>query len=220
MRPAIVARHAAQLDEELPERAAGSQQEAAAATYILGHLELAGYAVRLDSVPVEDLVRSTNLVALPPSGTAPEAVVAVAYGDPVGNAGNGADVGLFLELARALRVARPGHPVEFAALGAQSPGTGGRDLGARRLVRLLADSGADTVILSILGAGEGDAVCSAGGVPAVLDRGGGGLSVPECGAAGAQADPFAGAPVAHATIRGPVGALGRVLLRRLSSLGD
>src|SRR5687768_18446959 len=51
-----VEEHAAQFDEDLSDRPAGSQQEFAAATYLTGHLQRAGYEVRLESVPYKDTV--------------------------------------------------------------------------------------------------------------------------------------------------------------------
>src|ERR687886_70074 len=44
----LVRRHARQFDVKLPNRPAGSQNEQIAATYILAHLERAGYVVFLD----------------------------------------------------------------------------------------------------------------------------------------------------------------------------
>ena len=131
IQPDVIQSHAEQFEEELPERDAGSQQEFAAATYITAHLQQAGYVVEFDSVPVADTVRSTNVVALPPSTEDPEFLVVVAYD----SAGDPESIGSFLELARALRSVSPDHSVEFAALGAE-----GRDLlGTRRMIKLLQD---------------------------------------------------------------------------------
>jgi len=127
--------HAEQFRDHLPEREAGSQQEFAAATYITAHLQQAGYVVEFDSVPVANTVRSTNVVALPPSTEDPEYLVAVAYDA----AGKPEAIGAFLELARALRAAVPDHPVEFVALGAESANVGGGNLGTRRLIQVLED---------------------------------------------------------------------------------
>ena len=113
----LVARHARQFDEDIPLRPAGSQEELAAAGYISGHLQLAGYAIRLDSVPVADQVKSSNVVALPPSGGDPRIVVTVVY-DSDGQTLTGSSIGLFLELARALKIEMPDHRVEFVAEGA------------------------------------------------------------------------------------------------------
>jgi hypothetical protein len=135
-----VEQHARQFDDDLPVREAGTQQELAAATYLTGHLQRAGYTVRLESVPVGDLVRSTDVVALPPSGGAPRAVVAVPYDTLPGLPPQGEDLGVFLELARALRVEQSSHAVEFVALGAELTDRDGGSLGTRRLVRLLVDA--------------------------------------------------------------------------------
>ncbi|MDQ4096211.1 MAG: hypothetical protein M3174_08415 [Actinomycetota bacterium] len=135
VRTEVIADHAQQLDEELADRPAGSQLEQAASQYVLGHLQLAGYFVQLDAVPVANLVESTNLVALPPSGEEPETVVAVAYDAQETDEG-GEAVGVFLELARALYAAHPDHRVEFVALGAENTA---EHLGSRRLAQQLRD---------------------------------------------------------------------------------
>jgi hypothetical protein len=147
---AAVELHASQFDDDLPDRPAGSQQEFAAASYITAHLQSAGYLVELDAVPVEDTIRSSNVVALPPNGESPEVVVGVGYDttDDVRDIGNG--IGLFLELARALRVAEPEHPVQFVALGAEHTGINGGQLGSRRLIRLLTDAEIDPEIVQIV----------------------------------------------------------------------
>lgn len=149
--PDTIDRHERQL-EQMPRRTAGSEAELVAATYILGHLQLAGYAVRLDSVPVANTVNSTNVVAVPPQGRRPEILVAAAYdGGPGDRAGNEAALGLFLELARALRVAKPAHSVEFAALGAEHATVSGGHLGSRRMVELLRAQGPDVFVVVLDG---------------------------------------------------------------------
>ena len=140
VRPDVVARHGAQFDGELSERDAGSQSEFAAASYITGHLQQAGYTVKLDPVPVGDLVRSTNVVALPPGGEPVSAVVAIPYDNTPNVPEQGDDLGLFLELARALRVVEPDHHVQFVALGAEYSIRQGGHLGSRRLVNLLLEA--------------------------------------------------------------------------------
>jgi hypothetical protein len=150
-----VDQHARQFNDDLPVREAGSQQEFAAATYLTGHLQQAGYAVRLESVPVGDLVRSTDVVALPPSGDGPLAVVVVPYDTAANLPPQGEDLGLFLELARALRVEEPAHAVEFVALGAELTDRDGGRLGTRRLVRLLVDAELAPPIVSIAVSSEG-----------------------------------------------------------------
>lgn len=150
-----VAEHGRQFDEELPERDAGSQQEFAAASYITGHLQQAGYRVRLDSVPFKDLVRSTNVVALPPGGDEPEAVVTVLYDTTTGTPPHGRDIGLFLELARALRVQEPDHNVQFVALGAEVSSHGGGNLGSRELAAELVDLDEPPPVIGLLEVSSG-----------------------------------------------------------------
>lgn len=139
IQPGIVARHAEQLDVDVPTRPAGSQEEQVAATYLLGHLGNAGYATLLDGVPVGNLVRSTNVIALPPGAPEPQIVVVVPYDTGPTEDPSGLAIGVFLELARALRVASADHQVSFAALGAEKADTKGGRLGSRRLVQYLLD---------------------------------------------------------------------------------
>lgn len=150
VRPEVIDEHARQFDQDLPEREAGSQQEFAAATYITGHLQRAGYGVRLASVPFKDLVRSTNVVALPPGGGDVTAVVTVLYDTTTGAPANGRAIGLFLELARALRVAEPDHNVEFVALGAEVTAQDGGNLGSRALAAELADLDEPPPVIGLL----------------------------------------------------------------------
>ena len=150
IRPEVVADHADQFDKELSDRRAGSQEEQAASQYVLGHLQQAGYFVRLDAVPVGDLVESTNLDALPPNGEAPTAIVTVGYDAATNEAPLGSTVGTFLELARALYAAEPEHRVEFVALGAE---TTADHLGSRRLAQQLRDEGSSVDVVSIVPGG-------------------------------------------------------------------
>ena len=145
----VVARHAEQFDEDLEVREPGSQEELAAASYILGHLQQAGYAPLLDAVPVKNLVKSTNVVAAPPNGEDPSAVVAVPYDSGGILEGRGAVVGTFLELARALNRSDPDHRVGFVAMGAQSF----KARGAVRLVSFLRDRDAKPLIVTLEGPG-------------------------------------------------------------------
>ena len=145
----IVRKHAEQFDVELPKRLAGSQQEEAAAAYILGHLQRAGYAARLEAVPVANTVNSTDVIAIPPGDEDPDILVAVGYDTGPQTDDDGAAIGLFLELARALARARPQHSVEFVALGAERSPIGGGYLGSRRLVRLLLDEGQDPFVITL-----------------------------------------------------------------------
>lgn len=150
VRLAVVEDHAAQFDEELADRPAGSQQEFAAASYLTGHLQRAGYEVRLDSVPFRDTVRSTNVIALPPGGGEPTAVVVVPYDSTPSAPELGPDLGLFLELARALRVVEPDHTIQFVALGAELTAEGGGNLGSRALAGELAGIDAPPPVVSLM----------------------------------------------------------------------
>ncbi len=151
----VVDEHARQFDEDLADRRAGSQQEFAAATYITAHLQDAGYRVALRSVPFRDLVRSTNVVALPPGGGDPSAVVTVAYDTTESSPALGRDIGLFLELARALKVADPDHGVEFVALGAEVTGSGGGNLGSRALAEELSELETKPPVIALMEVSEG-----------------------------------------------------------------
>ena len=147
VRPAVVADHSRQFDAEVPDRPAGSQEEQAASQYILGHLQQAGYFVQLDAVPVANLVESTNLVALPPSGADPQIIVAVGYDADDETPPSGGTIGVFLELARALYAAEPDHRVEFVALGAETTDT---RLGSRRLAQQLRDEAREVEVITLV----------------------------------------------------------------------
>lgn len=141
-----MARHAEQFETELASRPPGSQEEFAAAAYITAHLQKAGYAVRLEDVPVADTVRSSVVIGVPPSGDVPDVIVTVSFDTPIGEPdADGSDLGAFLEVARALRVAQGMHDIEFVALGAQSDDM----LGARRLARLLLDEEVEARIVHL-----------------------------------------------------------------------
>jgi hypothetical protein len=151
VRAEVVARHARQFNEDDPDRPAGSQGEQIAAAYLLAHLQSAGYRAFLDAVPVSNLVRSTNVVAAPPSGQRPLVAVVVPYDTPPGgnrvSGGGAADLGLFLELARALSRARPEHRVSFVALGAERAEVTGGRLGSRRLVVYLRERSLEPLVV-------------------------------------------------------------------------
>ena len=149
--PSTIESHAGQFDEEEPVRVAGSQKELAASAYVVAHVTEAGYVFRLDAVPVKDLVRSTNVVALPPGGAEPEVIVVVGYDSTETSEPNGHAIGVWLEVARALRVVDPDHAVEFVALGAEHADTGGGALGSRRLAQQLSDEG-DRPAIVVVGA--------------------------------------------------------------------
>jgi len=145
----VALEHAQQFETDVPSRPAGSQEEQAAAAYILGVLQQNGYLARLESVPVGDLVRSTNVIAQPAGGEDPAAVVAVPYGTGPGAPEDATAIGMFLEVTRALNVAAPGHKVQFAALGAEFTDAEGGNLGTRRLARLLLDEDKDPLIVEL-----------------------------------------------------------------------
>ena len=166
VRLATVAEHARQFDEEEPERAAGSQDELAASVYIVAHLTDAGYVSRLDAVPVRDLVRSTNVLALAPSGREPAALVVVAYDTGEGSDTGGYSIGTWLEVARALRAVEPEHDVEFVALGAEHATVEGGQLGSRRLAQQLDDEGASPPIFVVQDVGAGSELLAVQGAAA------------------------------------------------------
>lgn len=145
----VVAAHAEQFDDEIPDRTAGSQQEQAAATYLLGVLQRNGYVVRLESVPVENLVSSTNLLATPPGVEEASAIVVFPYGSEADGSPRGTAVGLVLEVARALNVLDPTHTIGFAAVGADHIDRAPGSLGSRRLARSLIDRDEDPTIVLI-----------------------------------------------------------------------
>jgi hypothetical protein len=144
----VVTEHARQFDDEVPQRLAGSQDELVAASYISGHLQQAGYRVRLDDVPVGDLVESTNVVALPPGDGDVQFAIVVPYGTGAGVPPQGEDLGLFLELARALAVRVPDHHVQFVALGAEFAEGSGGSLGSRRYLKLLQENDEHPFVIS------------------------------------------------------------------------
>lgn len=132
--------HAGALQESVPERAAGSQEEQAASTYLLGHLQTAGYIVRLDPVPVENLVDSTNVMTRFDEGI--DFLVVTPYDTTPARRSPNMAVGLLLELARAANVAGLDR-VGFVGLGAEFYRAGdtgeGERLGSRRLAQVLLD---------------------------------------------------------------------------------
>lgn len=218
-----VEEHAAQFDEDLAERPAGSQQEFAAATYLTGHLQRAGYEVRLESVPYKDTVRSTNVVALTPGGGDPTAVVTVAYDTTSSSPPLGEDLGVFLELARALRVQEPDHNVEFVALGAELTIFNGGNLGSRALARELPelDPAPPVITVMVLPGGGFRALGPAGeevnAVALELDVPvGRPLSVPIVPLHLKATEIFDAAGIAHAIAAGGIEEIGTVLLEYLS----
>ena len=158
----VVFDHAEQFASDVPSRLAGSGEEQAAAAYILGTLQQNGYFARLDAVPVEDLVRSTNVVAQPAGGAEAEVMVVVPYGTGPGAPDQNIALGLFLELARALNVAAPGHKVQFVALGAEFAEVEGGHLGSRRLARFILDEEQEPFVVALDEITEGEGIAAAG----------------------------------------------------------
>ncbi len=169
----VIDRHAAEFADEVPRRPAGSQQEQIAATYILGHLQQAGYPARLDGVPVGDLVRSTNVIAVPRGGAEPRYLVAVAYDTPEDESVSAVSIGVFLEVARALSVVGGDRPVEFVALGAEFAEPSEGHLGSRAMARLLTGDGFEPQIIYLSPELSGDALSSQGPLSEDLQAGAG-----------------------------------------------
>lgn len=215
----VVETHAEQFDTDVPIRPAGSQEELAAATYISGHLQLAGYVVFLDGVPFKDLVRSTNVVARAPSGEAPEVVVMVPYDTTEDFKSDGLALGLFLELARALRVAEGNHGVSFTALGAEHVALGQGNLGSRRAAQELLDDEADPLIVSLDRIVEGACV-EVSASPGSEVPFGANVDCDPLPATPSEPDVFAEAGFDHVTISGDPVAVGDILLDFLSSGSD
>ena len=218
VRPDVVARHAEQFDGELEDREAGSQEEQGASQYVLGHLQRAGYFVRLDAVPVANLVESTNLVALPPSGEDPHTYVVVAYDTFGSETPSGEAIGIFLETARALYSADRDHRVAFAALGAEASDD---HLGSRRLAQQLRDEGGDVRVVSIV-PGEGE-VGAAGALVDDFEQAASSESVTLGGAPEQsiyELDVFARAGFDSLVVTGPPVDLGAVLLAFLRDSGE
>lgn len=212
----VVRKHARQFARETPRRPAGSQEEGIAATYILGHLQKAGYLVRLENVPVANLVRSSDVLALPPSGDDPEIIVTVPYDTPPGQSGGGLAIGLFLELARAAHVRQEGHSIEFAALGAERARVDPGRLGSRRLAQLLLDDDVRPAIVSLDDVSEGGAVRAAGDLAADVAAAGRRLGI-EVEVSPAADDVYARAGFDVAVVGGRIDAVDDVVLGFLTS---
>ncbi|MDQ3879002.1 MAG: hypothetical protein M3290_11725 [Actinomycetota bacterium] len=222
--PAAISEHAAQLDDKLPSRPPGSQQEFAAAAYILAHFQRAGYVARLDSVPFKNDVNSTNVVALPPSGGAPTVAVVAPYGTGASSPSTGPSVGLLLELARALNVAFPHHSVEFVALGAEYTSLHGGALGSRRLAKIFLGGHEEPLVLVLDASGSGGSLeanpnGAAIGFWRTLMHVAFGKSVPQPSGPTPSPDVFASAGLPRIVVAGGAAELGSVLLRFLESPG-
>ena len=218
VRAATVEQHDRQFAQDAPERPAGSQAEGIAATYLLGHLQQAGYLVRLENVPVKDLVRSSNVTALPPDGGDASLIVAVAYDTPPSQAAGGQAIGTFLEVARAMRVIEPAHSFGFVGLGADNAALDPGRLGSRRLTQLLLDDELEPGIIVIGETNSGGSLTLSGDLAPELRE--------AARAAGVDASistepvavfPAAGLPAAE--MSGDAMALGRTLLEFLAKFG-
>ena len=215
-----MAEHAGQFDGPLAERPAGSQREFAAATYILAHLQEAGYTPLLDPVPVKDLIRSTNVIASPPRAADMETVVVVPYDSGPGSSSTGTSIGTWLELARALYAAAPDHSTGFVALGAEHASVGGGNLGSRRLAEYLIDRGAHPLVIVVGSITKSGVFAAAGSGADALNRSARSLGL-ERGTSAQPGSPtaavFAKAGFAEATVSGSVASVGRVLLDALAA---
>ena len=218
----MVEEHAAQFDDTLGERPAGSQKEFAAATYILAHLQRAGYVPLLDPVPVADTVRSTNVVAPPPNGEDPSIVVTVAYDTAAGASETGHDLGLWLELARSLYASDQDHEVEFVALGAEHADIGDGNLGSRRLIAFLRDEELDPTVIEVTDISpDGDSVATSGPEAGELVSVGESLGVTTVGSRTITdvGTLLARAGISHIAVTGGVEDVAEVLLEYLSVHG-
>ena len=218
VRPAIVEQHDRQFDEDAPERPAGSQAEGIAATYLLGHLQQAGYLVRLENVPVEDLVRSSNVTALPPDDGAATLIVAVAYDTPPSEAAGGEAIGTFLEVARAMRVIEPAHSFGFVGLGADNADLDPGRLGSRRLVQLLLDDELEPGIIVIGETNAGEPLTLNGDLAPDLREAAKAAGV-DASISTEPVDVFQPAGLPAAVMSGDAMALGRTLLEFLTKYG-
>ena len=212
-----IAAHSEQFAEELSSRPAGSQEEFAAATYITAHLQQAGYVVEFDSIPIENTVRTTNVVALPPSTEDPLYLVAVPYD---GSGGSDA-IGIFLEVARALRASVPDHSVEFVALGAEETDLPGAPLGSRRMIKVLEDRELTPRVIVLSDARPPQEFkaygADADGLHAIAYPGGAALTEELLVSPGA--DLFAAAGFETTLVAGDAERVGEVLLRFLADEG-
>jgi hypothetical protein len=187
-----------------------------ASSYLLARLEQAGYLVDLDPVPVGNLLHSTNVIALPPSGRA-AIVVVVDYDTSASAPSDGAAIGTFLEVARALRVLHPHHSVEFAALGAQQVAVNGGQVGGRSLIELLKPQSPQPQIIRIGQVTEHPPGVSVAGAAAAAIRAAAARTGVALGAAGPPPnDVFTSAGFGESVVGGGL-AVGSVLLAYLGA---
>lgn len=214
----VAEEHAEQFDKDLKLRLAGSEEEHAAASYVLGILQQNGYFVRLEAVPVADLFQSTNVIAQPASGDVPSVMVVLPYSNAEGVAPGGAALGLFLELARAQNVVDPRHTVQFTAVGAEYATEEGGSLGSRRLAQLLLEEEKNPFIIQLVEISEsgpvsvaGDRADEAASIAQELGVGGSSLDIPE-------PDVFKAAGFERLVVSGGVESVGEVVLDFLETV--
>lgn len=218
VRPAVVEQHDRQFAQDAPERPAGSQAEGIAATYLLGHLQQAGYLVRLENVPVEDLVRSSNVTALPPDGGDATLIVGVAYDTPPSRAAGGEAIGTFLEVARAMRVIEPEHSFGFVGLGADNADLDPGRLGSRRLAQLQLDEELEPGIIVIGETHAGGSLTLNGDLAPEL-REAARVAGVDASISTEPVEVFPAAGLPAAEMSGDAMALGRTLLEFLAKFG-
>ena len=133
---------------------------------------------------------------------------------------DGLALGLFLELARALRVAEGNHGVSFTALGAEHAALGQGNLGSRRAAQELLDGESEPMIVSLSRIVKGACVevsASPGSEDVAL---GANVDCDPLPATSSEPDVFAEAGFDHVTISGDPIAVGVVLFDFLSSGSD
>jgi len=167
--------------------------------------------MRLDAVPVANTVKSTNVIALPPSGET-RLVVAIPYDtEPGSRAGFGTALGLWLELARALKVMVPDHSVSFVAVGAEETPINGGSLGSRRLAQFLLDEELEPTMVTISKVGESrpESLVVFGDDPGIC-------ASEECISSGTRTNVYERAGFESVVVAGDPDALGPALLEFLS----
>ena len=223
VRLATVRAHSQQFDRDDPLRPAGSQGEGIAATYLLGHLQRSGYEVYLDPVPVSNLVSSTNVVALPAAGEDPSMVVVAPYDTAPGTPDTSPALGLFLEVARALKAGGEGAAVEFVALGAERAEMSGGRLGSRRLAQFMRDREQHPVVVSLEEVslmGQGAAVVRGDASQDIVAAArAAGVTVEAEDGRTPTIEVFGAAGFRSVALGGPAGSAGQVLLEYLVGAG-